>query len=35
MEIDALHCDVVVQSWERFTGRKPRRYPRRKAVSAT
>ncbi|MFO7957992.1 MAG: DNA methyltransferase [Candidatus Brocadiia bacterium] len=22
MEIDALYCDVIVQRWEEFTGRK-------------
>ncbi len=25
MEIDPAYCDVIVQRWERFTGRKPRR----------
>ncbi len=25
MEIDALYCDVIVQRWEHFTGRKAAR----------
>ena len=25
MEIDALYCDVIVQRWEEFTGRKAER----------
>jgi DNA modification methylase len=25
MEIDALYCDVIVQRWEKFTGKKPER----------
>ena len=25
MEIDALYCDVIVQRWEQFTGRKAER----------
>jgi len=27
MEIDALYCDVIVQRWEKFTGRKGQRIP--------
>jgi len=25
MEIDALYCDVIVERWQRFTGRKAKR----------
>jgi hypothetical protein len=25
MELDALYCDVIVQRWEQFTGRKAER----------
>jgi DNA modification methylase len=25
MEIDALYCDVIVQRWERFTGKTAQR----------
>jgi DNA modification methylase len=25
MELDALYCDVIVQRWEKFTGRKVER----------
>jgi DNA modification methylase len=25
MEIDLLYCDVIVQRWEQFTGRKAER----------
>jgi DNA modification methylase len=25
MELDALYCDVIVQRWEKFTGKKARR----------
>ena len=25
MELDPLHCDVIVQRWEKFTGRKAER----------
>ena len=25
LEIDALYCDVIVQRWERFTGKKAQR----------
>jgi DNA modification methylase len=24
MELDALYCDVIVERWEKFTGRKAR-----------
>ena len=27
MELDALYCDVIVQRWEKFTGRKAERLP--------
>jgi DNA modification methylase len=27
MELDPLYCDVIVQRWERFTGRKAERLP--------
>ncbi|MBX3384547.1 MAG: ParB N-terminal domain-containing protein [Phycisphaeraceae bacterium] len=27
MELDALYCDVIVQRWEKFTGRKAERSP--------
>ncbi|MCC7409532.1 MAG: ParB N-terminal domain-containing protein [Phycisphaeraceae bacterium] len=27
MELDALYCDVIVQRWEQFTGRKAERQP--------
>jgi DNA modification methylase len=26
MELDALYCDVIVQRWEKFTGRKAERF---------
>src|SRR5262249_47177176 len=26
MEMDALYCDVIVQRWERFTGKKAQRH---------
>jgi DNA modification methylase len=25
MEIDALYCDVIVERWQRFTGKKAQR----------
>jgi DNA modification methylase len=28
MEIDALYCDVIVERWQRFTGRKAKRVRR-------
>ncbi len=27
MELDTLYCDVIVQRWEKFTGRKAERIP--------
>jgi DNA modification methylase len=24
MELDALHCDVILQRWSNFSGKKPR-----------
>ena len=27
MELDAPHCDVIVERWEKFTGRKAKRQP--------
>jgi len=27
MELDTLYCDVIVQRWEKFTGRKAERLP--------
>jgi hypothetical protein len=27
MELDAPYCDVIVQRWEEFTGRKAERIP--------
>jgi len=27
MELDPLDCDVIVQRWEEFTGKKPERLP--------
>ena len=33
MELDALYCDVIVQRWEKFTGRKADR-PLAGAVAA-
>ena len=26
MELDALYCDIIVARWERFTGKKAKRY---------
>ncbi len=34
MELDALYCDVIVQRWEKFTGRKAERQTRAASVSA-
>jgi DNA modification methylase len=31
MEIDALYCDVIVQRWQRFTGKKAKRQPCKRA----
>jgi hypothetical protein len=33
MEVDALHCDVIVQRWEEFTSQKARRIPSDQEVS--
>jgi DNA modification methylase len=33
MELDPLYCDVIVQRWETFTGRKANRVPAASAVS--
>jgi len=33
MAIDALYCDVIVQRWEEFTGRKPQRVPLEKEAA--
>jgi len=27
MELDALYCDVIIERWERFTGKKAQRQP--------
>ncbi|MDP1662852.1 MAG: site-specific DNA-methyltransferase, partial [Phycisphaerales bacterium] len=32
MELDALYCDVIVQRWEKFTGRKAERLPAKGAA---
>lgn len=34
MEIDPAYCDVIVQRWETFTGRKAERQAREAPVSA-
>jgi DNA modification methylase len=34
MELDALYCDVIVQRWEKFTGRKAERQSARVEVNA-
>jgi DNA modification methylase len=34
MELDTLYCDVIVQRWEKFTGKKAERIPGA-AVAAT
>jgi DNA modification methylase len=31
MEIDALYCDVIVERWQRFTGKKAKRKPATRA----
>jgi len=33
MELDALYCDVIVQRWEEFTGRKAERVKQEQAVT--
>jgi hypothetical protein len=35
MEIDALYCDVIVQRWEEFTGKKAERCPQGAANPTT
>jgi DNA modification methylase len=34
MELDQLYCDVIVQRWEKFTGRKAERVPANKKTPA-
>ena len=34
MEIDPLYCDVIVQRWEQFTGRKADRVPASQQASS-
>jgi DNA modification methylase len=34
MELDALYCDVIVQRWEKFTGRKAERLPAKGVAEA-
>jgi DNA modification methylase len=34
MELDALYCDVIMQRWEQFTGRKPERISAKKKIPA-
>ncbi|MBX3435862.1 MAG: site-specific DNA-methyltransferase, partial [Pirellulales bacterium] len=33
MELDALYCDVIVQRWEKFTGRKAERLAHARAAT--
>lgn len=33
MELDPLYCDVIVQRWSNFTGKKPERAPRGERVA--
>jgi DNA modification methylase len=35
MEIDPLYCDVIVQRWEQFTGKKAERTAAKDAVEGT
>jgi DNA modification methylase len=35
MELDALYCDVIVQRWENFTGKKAQREPAVAPVETT
>ena len=35
MEIDPLYCDVIVQRWETFTGRKAERIAAKNAAEVT
>ena len=32
MELDQLYCDVIVQRWEQFTGKKAERNVKRRAT---
>jgi len=32
MELDPLYCDVIVQRWQKFTGKKPGRVSTEKAT---
>jgi DNA modification methylase len=34
MELDGLYCDVIVERWEKFTGKKAERVPRDQEVPA-
>jgi DNA modification methylase len=34
MELDALYCDVIVERWEKFTGRKAERSDANKKTPA-
>jgi DNA modification methylase len=34
MELDALYCDVIVQRFEKFTGKKAKRVPAKKGATA-
>ena len=34
MELDLLYTDVIVQRWERFTGRKAKRVKAKEAIRA-
>ena len=33
MELDTLYCDVIVQRWEKFTGRKAERVAAEEVVA--
>ena len=33
MELDPLYCDVIVERWEKFTGKKAERVPRQEAAA--
>ncbi len=35
MELDPLYCDVIVQRWEEFTGRKAERISTRENAPAS
>jgi len=35
MELDTLYCDVIVQRWEKFTGRKAERLATAPSAIAT